>query len=67
MFGKKQKIALHILNIKEKEICPVYMSKINLNCEKIILLRNPNKEKKDLHCLAVKKLSALLRGITSKH
>ena len=67
MFGKKLKIALHILNIKEKEICPVYMSKINLNCENIILLRNPNKEKKDLHRLAVKKLSALLRGITSKH
>ena len=46
MFGKKLKIALNILNIKEKEICPVYMSKVNLNCEKIVLLRNPNKEKK---------------------
>ena len=28
MFCKKLKIDLNILNIKEKEICPVYMSKL---------------------------------------
>ena len=53
---------------KEKEICPAYISKINSNCEKqIILLMVPNKEKEGWHYLAIKKLSALLYGITSKH
>ena len=37
--------ALNILYIKEKEIWPVYISKINSNCEKqIILLMIPNEE-----------------------
>ena len=54
--------------IKEKEICQDYSSKINSNCEKqIILLMIPNEEKEGWHYLAVKKLSTLLRGITSKH
>ena len=54
---------------KEKEICPAYISKINWNCEKqIILLMIPNEQKEGLwHYLAVKKLFTLLRGITSKH
>ena len=61
-------IALNILYIKEKEICPSYISKINLNCEKqIILLTIPNEEKEGWHYLEVKKLSTLLREITSKH
>ena len=39
MIGKRLRknnptIALNILYTKEKEICPVYISKINLNCEK---------------------------------
>ena len=34
-------IALNILYIKEKEICPAYISKNNLECEKLI----PNEEK----------------------
>ena len=39
-------IALNILYIKEKEICPAYISKINLNREKqIIMLMIPNDEK----------------------
>ena len=39
-------ITLNILSIKEKEICPAYISKINSNCEKqIILLIIPNEEK----------------------
>ena len=41
-------IALNILYVKEKEICPAYISKFNSNCEKqIILLMIPNEEKKD--------------------
>ena len=44
MFGKNNpKITLNILYIKEKEICPAYISKIDSNCEKqIILLMIPN-------------------------
>ena len=39
-------IAPNILYIKEKEICPAYISKINSNCGKqIILLMIPNKKK----------------------
>ena len=41
------------------DICPVYISKINSDCKKqIILLMIPNKGKKGWHYLAVKKLSA---------
>ena len=61
------KIALDILHIKGKEICPAYISKINSNCEKqIILLLIPNEEKEGWHYLTVNKLSALLHGITWK-
>ena len=39
-------IAYNILYTKEKEMCPVYISKINSNCQKqIILLTIPNEEK----------------------
>ena len=49
-------IALNILYIKEKEICPADILKINSNCEKqIILLMIPNKEKEGWHYLAVRK------------
>ena len=48
-------IALNILCITEMEICPAYISKINLNCEKqIILLMIPNDEKEGWHYLTVK-------------
>ena len=58
--------ALNILYIKEKEIWPAYISKINSNCEKqIILLMIQNKEKEGWHYLAVKKPSTLIRGTTS--
>ena len=41
-------IALNILYIKDKEICAAYISKINSNCEKqIILLIIPNEKKKN--------------------
>ena len=49
------------------EIFSVYISKINSNCKKpIILLMIPNKEKERWHYLTVKKLSALLKGIASR-
>ena len=52
--------------LKKKKIYPAYVSKHNSNREKqVIILMIPNEE--GLHYLAVKKLSALLRGITSKH
>ena len=48
-------IVLNILYIKEKDICPTYISKINSNCEKqIILLIMPNKEKEGRYYLALK-------------
>ena len=54
--------------IKDKEIFSPYVSKLNSNCEKqIILSMIPKEEKEGWHYLAVKKLSTLLRGITPKH
>ena len=50
------------------EICLAYMSTINSDCEKqIIILMIPNEDKKSWHYLAVKKLSALLKRMTAKH
>ena len=61
-------ITLNTLYTKEKEILPAYISNHNSTREKqIILLMISNEEKEGWHYLAVKKLSALLRGITSKH
>ena len=58
-------IALNVLYIKRMEIFPVYVSKINSDCQKqVILLMIPNKEKESCHYLAVKRL---LREIISKH
>ena len=46
------------------EIFPVYVSKINSDCQKqVILLMIPNEEKESCHYLAVKRL----REIISKH
>ena len=51
---------------KKENIYPAYVSKYNSNQEKqVFLLMIPNEE--GWHYLAVKKLSASLRGITSKH
>ena len=45
---------------KKKELCPVYVSKINADCEKQInLLMIPNEEKECRHYLAVEKLMAI--------
>ena len=59
-------IVLNVLNTKQMEIFPAYISKYNSNCKKIIallVLCNEN----GWHYFALKKLSALLREITSKH
>ena len=59
MIGKKlreiiQQLFLMFYILKEKEICPAYISKFNSNCEKQInLLMIPNKEKESLHYLTV--------------
>ena len=51
---------------KKEKIYIAYVSKHNSNCEKqVILLMIPHG--KEWHYLALKKLSALLRGITSKN
>ena len=48
-------IGHNFLYIKEKELCPAYISKINSNCEKqIILLMIPNEGKEVWHYLALK-------------
>ena len=53
---------------KQKETLPAYFSNNKLTREKtIILLMIPNEEKEGWHYLPVKKLSTLIRGITSKH
>ena len=49
-----------------KEIRHAYKSKHNLNCENQVILLMI-RDGKQWHYLAVKKLSALLRGITSNH
>ena len=56
----------NVLYVKKEEIYPAYVSKSNSNREKqVILLMIPNRVKS--HHLAIKNLSALLRGITSKN
>ena len=55
-------IAVDVLYIKEKEIYPAYVSKVNSNCEKqIILLIILNEEKKGWHYLAVKKTIYIIK------
>ena len=59
-------IALNVLYAKKEKIYPAYVSKHNSNYQKqVIILMIPNGE--GWHYLAVKKLSAIFRGITSKH
>ena len=58
----KPTIALNILYTKEKEICPAYISKINLNFEKqIIILMIPKEEKEGWHYPAVKKTVHIIK------
>ena len=59
-------IAFNVLYNKKEKIYPTYVSKHNSNREKqFILLMIRNGE--GWHYIAVKKLPALLRSITSKH
>ena len=60
-------IALNVLYAKTEKIYPVFISKHNSNRENQIILLIISNREKQRHYLAVKKLSALLRGITSKH
>ena len=65
MIGKRlRKIILQLLLIfcvlKKKEICATYISKINSNCEKQILLMIPNEEKEEWHYLAWKKMISII-------
>ena len=61
-------ITLNVLYTKKAKIYTAYVSKHNPNPEKqVILLMNSNREKGRWHYLAVKKLSALLRRMASKH
>ena len=58
-------IAFNVLYAKKEKIYPAYVSKHNSNREKqVILLMILNGGR--WHYLAVKKISALFRGITSK-
>ena len=57
-----------MLCILKKNICPPFISKINSNYEKqMVFLTILNEEGKGWYYLAVKRLSALLRGITLKN
>ena len=61
------KIPLNVLHAKKEKIYPAYVSKHNSNREKQVILLIISMGEKLWHYLAVKKLSVLLRGITSKH
>ena len=50
---------------KQKYALPIFQ-KLTWIVKKKIILMIPNKEKEGWHYLAVKKLSVLLRGITSR-
>ena len=71
MIGKKIEknnvtIAPNVLYAKKEKTNPAYVTNNNSNHEKhVILLMIP--KRKGWHYLPVKKLSALLRGITSKY
>ena len=66
--SNNKSIALNILYVpyNTKKIRHAYRSKYNFNCENLVILLMIADGKK-LHYLAANKLSALLRGITSKH
>ena len=59
-------IALNVLYAKNEKIHPAYVSKNNSNCEKQAIFLMIQYGKGRWYYLLVKKLSALLRGITSK-
>ena len=60
-------IALNVFYAQNGKIYPAYISKHNSNPEEQIILLVIWNGERQWHYLVVKKLSALLRGITSKH
>ena len=68
MVGKIIRQLLLIFYIlKKKKYEQLIFQKLVRIVKKIILLRIPNEEKEGWHYLAIKKLSTLLREVTSKH
>ena len=60
-------ITLNVLYAKNDKIDPACISKHNSNCGKQVFLLMISDGEKQCNYLAIKKLSALLRGISSKH
>ena len=61
-------IVLNVLYAKKENIYPAYVSKHNSNCEKQINGSfNDFKRKKTMVLSSSQKISALLRGVSSKH
>ena len=60
-------IALNVLYAKKEKLYLAYVSKHNFSCEKQVILLMISKRERLWHYLSVKRLSALLRGINSKH
>ena len=61
-------IALSILYIKEKEICPSYISKIILNCEKKKnSFNDPKRRRKMLALSCIKKTICITKRNNLKH
>ena len=60
-------IAVNVLYAKKEKKYPSYVSEHNSNREKQVFFLMISNEEKQWHYLAVKKVSALLRGITSNN
>ena len=60
-------VAHNVLYARKEKVYPAYVSKHNSNREKQVILLIISNGEKLWHYLAVKKLSALLRGVASKH
>ena len=68
IFEKKNvTVFLNVFYAKKKNINPAYVSKHNSNRQKQVILLMTSNGEKLWHYLRVKKLSALLREITSKN
>ena len=63
----RQQLLLTFCMLKKKKLCPAYISKHNSIREKQVILLTISNGEKQWHYPAVKKLSALLTQITSKH
>ena len=71
---EKNNVTINVLCTKNEKVYPAYISKNNSNCDKQVILlmiinRTPCKamsEGRRWHYFTVKKVSALLRGKTSK-